>query len=174
MRVLEGEVEGEKLVTRHILEQTQRNGDDLAALKARVDHLSIDVALVRGAVTGHTALLNVLVQDVGQLRQEMGGTRRDIGQLHQEVQRNIGALHRDIQQDMGALRQEMQQDVGALRQEIQQDMAALRQEMQRDMGELRQEMRQDMGALRQDMGTMRADIAAIRTALAPRDRPGVD
>ena len=29
--VLEQEVDGEKLVTRHILEQTRRNGDDLAA-----------------------------------------------------------------------------------------------------------------------------------------------
>jgi len=85
MRVLEGEVEGEKLVTRHILEQTQRNGDDLAAVKARVDHLSIDVALVRGAVTGHTALLNVLVQDVGQLRQEVGGVRRDMGTMRADI-----------------------------------------------------------------------------------------
>jgi hypothetical protein len=130
MRVLEGEVEGEKLVTRHILEQTQRNGDDLGALKARVDHLSMDVALVRGAVTGHTALLNVLVQDVGQLRQEMGGMRREMGEL--------------------------------------------RQDMHRDMGQLRQDMHRDIGQLRQEMGTMRDDVAAIRTALAPRDRPGVD
>jgi seryl-tRNA synthetase len=34
--VLEREVEGEKIVTRHILEQTRRNGDDLAAVKARL------------------------------------------------------------------------------------------------------------------------------------------
>jgi chromosome segregation ATPase len=34
--VLEREVEGEKLVTRHVLEQTRRNGDDLAALKTRL------------------------------------------------------------------------------------------------------------------------------------------
>jgi hypothetical protein len=31
------EVEGEKTVTRHILEQTRRNGDDLAAVKSRLD-----------------------------------------------------------------------------------------------------------------------------------------
>jgi hypothetical protein len=30
---VEQEVEGEKLVTRHILEQTRRNSDDLAAIK---------------------------------------------------------------------------------------------------------------------------------------------
>jgi hypothetical protein len=33
--VVEQEVEGEKLVTRHILEQTRRNGDDLTAVKAQ-------------------------------------------------------------------------------------------------------------------------------------------
>src|SRR5580658_8516733 len=38
-RVLEREVEGEKLVTRHILEQTRRNGDDLAAIKTRLDRV---------------------------------------------------------------------------------------------------------------------------------------
>jgi hypothetical protein len=35
--VLEREVEGEKLVTRHILEQTRRNGDDLATIKRQLD-----------------------------------------------------------------------------------------------------------------------------------------
>jgi hypothetical protein len=36
---LEREVEGEKLVTRHILEQARRNGDDLAAVKSRLDRV---------------------------------------------------------------------------------------------------------------------------------------
>jgi len=35
--VVECEVEGEKLLTRHILDQTRRNGDDLAAIKSRLD-----------------------------------------------------------------------------------------------------------------------------------------
>jgi len=33
--VLEGEVEGEALMTRHILGPTRRSGDDLAAIKTR-------------------------------------------------------------------------------------------------------------------------------------------
>jgi hypothetical protein len=37
--VVEREVEGEKLVTRHILEQRRRNGNDLAALKTRLDRV---------------------------------------------------------------------------------------------------------------------------------------
>jgi hypothetical protein len=39
MSVLEHEVEGEKLVTRHILEQTRRNGDDLATVNSRLDRV---------------------------------------------------------------------------------------------------------------------------------------
>jgi CII-binding regulator of phage lambda lysogenization HflD len=35
--VLEREVDGEKMVTRHILDQSRRNGDDLAAVKSRLD-----------------------------------------------------------------------------------------------------------------------------------------
>jgi hypothetical protein len=34
--ILEREVEGEKMVTRHILEQTRRNGDDLATVKTQL------------------------------------------------------------------------------------------------------------------------------------------
>jgi hypothetical protein len=41
--VLEREVEGEKLVTRHVLEQTRRNGDDLVALKTRMDRVEAKV-----------------------------------------------------------------------------------------------------------------------------------
>ena len=37
--VLEREVEGEKMVTRHILEQTRRNSDDLAAIMVRMDRM---------------------------------------------------------------------------------------------------------------------------------------
>ena len=37
--VLEREVEGEKMVTRHILEQSRRNADDLAAIKSRLERV---------------------------------------------------------------------------------------------------------------------------------------
>jgi uncharacterized protein YoxC len=37
--LVEREVEGEKMVTRHILEQTRRNGDDLAGVKTRLDRV---------------------------------------------------------------------------------------------------------------------------------------
>jgi hypothetical protein len=40
---LEQEVEGEKLVTRHILEQTRRNGDDLAAIKTGLGRVAANL-----------------------------------------------------------------------------------------------------------------------------------
>jgi tetrahydromethanopterin S-methyltransferase subunit G len=50
--VLEHEVEGEKLVTRHILEQTRRNSDDLAAIKTRLDRVERKVEVVDQKVDG--------------------------------------------------------------------------------------------------------------------------
>jgi uncharacterized protein YoxC len=55
--VLEREVEGEKLVTRHILEQTRRNSDDLAAIKTRLDR-------VEGKVDGLQATVDGLVREL--------------------------------------------------------------------------------------------------------------
>jgi uncharacterized protein YoxC len=50
--VLEGEVEGEKMVTRHILEQTRRNSDDLAAIKTRLDRVEQKVDVLGNTVNG--------------------------------------------------------------------------------------------------------------------------
>src|SRR5262249_24751235 len=46
------EVEGEKIVTRHILEQTRRNGDDLAAVKSRLDRHDQRFDLVEREIRG--------------------------------------------------------------------------------------------------------------------------
>jgi hypothetical protein len=73
MTVLEGEVEGEKLVTRYILEQTQQNGNDLAALKTRLDRIGGEIALARAALTAQTPMLNVLVQEVSGMRARLDG-----------------------------------------------------------------------------------------------------
>jgi hypothetical protein len=85
MRVLEGEVGGEKLITRHILEQGRRNGDDLATLKT-------DSALMRAELTSHSARLDVLTQDVKALRNETTALRRDIDAGFDEVLGAIRAL----------------------------------------------------------------------------------
>ena len=69
--VIEREVEGEKLVTRHILEQTRRNGDDLAAIKTRlgrveekVDSLDRKVDSLERTVNDLAKSLPAIVGDV--------------------------------------------------------------------------------------------------------------
>lgn len=62
--VLEREVEGEKVVTRHILEQTRRNGDDLAAIKTRLDRVERKVDGLEQEVQSVKVTLNHLVRDL--------------------------------------------------------------------------------------------------------------
>ena len=80
--VIEHEVDGEKLVTRYILEQTRRNGDDLASIKTRlgrvetrldsvdrkIDSLTKDVGGLKGTVQG---LVKELPTIVGQAMREI-------------------------------------------------------------------------------------------------------
>jgi hypothetical protein len=60
--VLEREVEGEKLVTRHVLEQTRRNGDDLSAIKTRLDRVEGKLDDVAGDVRGLKATVDGFVR----------------------------------------------------------------------------------------------------------------
>jgi uncharacterized protein YoxC len=62
--VLEREVEGEKLVTRHILEQTRRNADHLAAVKTRLDRVERKVDGVAQDVGGLKQTLERLIHDL--------------------------------------------------------------------------------------------------------------
>jgi hypothetical protein len=61
--VLEREVEGEKLVTRHVLEQTRRNGDDLAALKTRLDRVELKVDHVEQKLDGLDLKFNTFLRE---------------------------------------------------------------------------------------------------------------
>ena len=69
--VLEQEVEGEKVVTRYILEQTRRNGDDLASLKTRLDRVetrleSVEKGLnnLSSSFQAHVRSLPAMMRDV--------------------------------------------------------------------------------------------------------------
>jgi uncharacterized protein YoxC len=64
LRALELDVEGEKLVTRHILEQTRRNGDDLAAVKSRLDRVEQKVDGLDGKVDGLDKKFDGLVKSL--------------------------------------------------------------------------------------------------------------
>ena len=76
-QTLEREVEGEKLVTRHILEQTRRNSDDLAAIKTRLDR-------VEGKVDGVDRKVDQLDRKVDNLANNLP---RIVGDVVREVWR---------------------------------------------------------------------------------------
>jgi uncharacterized protein YoxC len=72
--VIEREVEGEKMVTRHILEQSRRNSDDLAAIKTRLDR-------VEGKVDALQTTVNGLQTTVGGLQATVNGLVRDLPKI---------------------------------------------------------------------------------------------
>jgi uncharacterized protein YoxC len=81
-QVLEREVEGEKLVTRHILEQTRRNSDDLAAVKTRLDR-------VEGKVDGVDRKVDQLDRKVGQLDRKFDDLAKNLPGMVAEVVREV-------------------------------------------------------------------------------------
>lgn len=73
--VVEREVNGEKTVSRYILEQTRRNGDDIAGIKSRLDRLEIDLTEVKGDVKGLKYELASLRKDLPGI---VAGTMREV------------------------------------------------------------------------------------------------
>ena len=77
---LEREVEGEKMVTRHILEQSRRNGDDLAAIKSRLDRVEekLDGVDLKG-----------LAQKVDGLDRKFDGLTKSLPSIVGDVMREV-------------------------------------------------------------------------------------
>lgn len=104
-------------MTRYIFDQARRSADDLAAvkseleaIKARLDNHDGEFVLVKSVLANHTALLNVLTQDVGQLRLGMGEMRREMGAMRTGVdttRADIDTMRADIET--------MRADVAAIR-----------------------------------------------------------
>ena len=127
MGELRSEIEGEKRVTRHVLEQARLNGDDLATMTAQISHLADDMVLVKTTLNSHGNRLNILTQDVreirmevGQMRTEMGHMRTEIGQMHTEIgqmRTEMGQMHTE----MGEVRAKLDKLDG-----LAQDVAAIR------------------------------------------------
>ena len=79
--VLEREVEGEKMVTRHILAETRRNSDDLAAIKSRMDRLELR--------------FDGLDRKVDGLERKVDGLDRKVDDLTKSLPRLIGEAMRE-------------------------------------------------------------------------------
>src|SRR5690242_10851695 len=78
--VVEREVEGEKMVTRYILEQTRRNSDDLAAIKTRLDRVEGKVDGVDWKVDGVDRKVDRLDRKVDDLAKNLPGIVAEVVQ----------------------------------------------------------------------------------------------
>lgn len=117
VRTVEEELVGERHVSRFVVEQTTRNSAVLNALRAEVAQLRADIAAARVDVNGtgtrvdilagdHAAIkaalamhgrsLDVLQQDVRQLRNEMTELRGDMTELRGEMNRRLGAIEQTV------------------------------------------------------------------------------
>ena len=72
---VEQETEGEKMVSRYILTQSRENGDDLAALKTRVDRIEEKVDRVE--------------EKVSRLETNMSALRRDLPSIVADALRDV-------------------------------------------------------------------------------------
>jgi tetrahydromethanopterin S-methyltransferase subunit G len=100
-RYLESEIEGEKVLTRHIFDSTRRHAEELSALRVEISALRLvneriggDVALVKTAQMSQGQMLNILVQDVREIRTRLDGMEHKLGRLDGIEHRLDGLEHR--------------------------------------------------------------------------------
>ena len=88
--VVEREVEGEKLVTRYILEQTRRNGDDLAAIKGRLDRVEGRLDRVEARLDRVEAGLERMEAGLERLEQAVNSLDRAVKDLAKSLPTILG------------------------------------------------------------------------------------
>ncbi len=109
VRELASDAEGEKMVTRHVLDQCRRNGAEIAAVRVelqtiglRIDNLTGDVTEARAALNR----LNIISQDVTALRGETIAIRRDMNAMREEIRRDVDTMREEIRRDVDTMREE--------------------------------------------------------------------
>jgi chromosome segregation ATPase len=87
--VVEQEVEGEKMVTRHILEQARRNGDDLAAVRSGLEGVDGRFDSLERKFDNLERRFDGLERKVGGLERQMDGVRKDLPKIVGDVMRDV-------------------------------------------------------------------------------------
>jgi hypothetical protein len=102
--VVEREVDGEKMVTRHILEQTRRNGDDLAAIKGRLDRLEPKLDGLERRLDSVARTVDGLGGNMSALEQKVGGLDRNVDGLTKSLPNMIADVMREVLRERDAKR----------------------------------------------------------------------
>lgn len=93
---LEREQDGEKRVTRHILEQTRLNGDDLAALKTRMERVERKVDGIDRKAAGLEGKVDKLENKVGGLESKVGGLELKFDTFVAEFPKIVADVVREV------------------------------------------------------------------------------
>ena len=94
--VLENEVDGEKRVTRHILEQTRHNGDDIAAIKTQLGRIETRLDGVQTQLGGVQKELGSVKKDLGAVHSDVGGLKGSVQGLVKNLPKIIGDAVREV------------------------------------------------------------------------------
>lgn len=86
---LEQEVEGEKLVTRHVLEQTRRNGDDLAAMRGQLSRMEARLDRIEGRIGKVEGRIGGVESRLDRVDVELRGLRSDLPTIVAETMREV-------------------------------------------------------------------------------------
>ena len=89
VQVIEREADGEKRVTRYILDQVRHNADDLAVIKTRLDRMETDISHVKTDV-------GQLKTDVAHLKTDVGLSRAEVRTLRAELPKIIAETMREV------------------------------------------------------------------------------
>ena len=92
---LADEVGGEKVVTRHILEQTRRNGDDLAVLKTRGSRIEEKLDGVDRRVGGLETRVGGLEAKVDRVEHKVDTLSRDMPRIVADMMREVLSEERE-------------------------------------------------------------------------------
>ena len=112
LRIVESEIAGEKLVSRYVLTQAQHNADDLAEIRTQYRHLRDDMALVKAAQVAQGGTLNILVQDVREMRTEIAAVRQEAATRHDELRGEMATRHEELRSEMATRHEQL---LGAIR-----------------------------------------------------------
>jgi outer membrane murein-binding lipoprotein Lpp len=86
---VEQEVEGEKIVPRHILEQTRRNGADIATMKVDIGVLESDVATLKADVAILKSDVTAIKSDLRSLSAEVDAHQTNLPRIVADTMREV-------------------------------------------------------------------------------------
>ncbi len=156
LRTAESDIVGDRHVSQYAAEQARRGTEAFLALRAEVATLRVDVV-------GTTARVDAIGENVAAINTMLVRHGRAIEVLQQDV--------RELRQEQIAMRGEMS-EMRSEMSEMRAEMSEMRAEMRGELGEMRggmSEMRGGMSEMHAELGDMNRKLDLLVAAVGPRN-----